>query len=82
MATMESSNSTYGHISREESQFKKIHAPQCSPQRYLQQSGHGSNLKSVDRWTDKEDVGCVCVYLCMCVCINIYTHTHIYMNII
>ena len=36
-------------------QFKKTHAPQCSPQHYLQQPGHGSNL-NVSQQRDKEDV--------------------------
>ena len=36
-------------------QFKKIYALQCSPQRYLQQPGHGSNL-NVSQQRDKEDL--------------------------
>ena len=42
--TILSSDSTPGHISGENSNLKKIHAPQCSLQHYLQQPRHGSNL--------------------------------------
>ena len=37
-------------------QFKKIHAPQCSLQHYLQHPRHGSNEMSIDRGIDKERV--------------------------
>ena len=45
---------------------------------------------SIDRWMDKEAVGCVCVCVCVCTLtqmhsllwpIYIYTHTHIYIFI-
>ena len=31
---------------------------------------------SINRWMDKDDVGCVCVYVCirMCVCVYIYEY--------
>ena len=35
--------------------FKKIHAPQCSLQPYLQQPRYGSNLMPIGRGTDKDD---------------------------
>jgi len=62
--------------------IQKMHAPQCLLQHCLQQPRHGSNLMSINREMDKEDViyiynMCVIyiyiyIHVCLCVCVCVY----------
>ena len=54
-------------ISRENHEFRKIHAHQCSLQHYLQQPRYGSNLNAHRQKNEQRRCG---------VCVHIYLHTH------